>query len=87
LVINESLFIFGITLYKEINMARYVRVPTVVEAVQIPIPTDLGDVGLAGTNDFLIQTLDGTLQLKTETYFNTYFVVTNQSQALTGGDV
>lgn len=66
---------------------RYVRVPTVVEVVQLKTPIDLGAIGLGSTNDFLIQTASGSFSIMEEAEFATKFRPTSANTELTGSDV
>lgn len=68
-------------------MPRYVRLPTVVEAVQLTDSIDLGDLGLAIATDWVIQDVTGALTKMADEDFVVCFTTASQSSALTGYDI
>lgn len=68
-------------------MPRYVRLPTVVEAIQLEASTDLGDVGTWGAGDWVIQDVTGALSGMASNEFDVCFTPGSQSSALMGYDI
>ena len=65
-------------------MARFIKNPIVVEAIQLTAPANLGDVGNAIATDWLIKELNGTLTIQSNEDFTSSFYQTNSDVALAG---
>lgn len=66
---------------------RYIKYPVVVEAIQVSGPIDLGDVGAAGTDDWVLQAASGSLHLMDDATFQTKYKLAAPNADLTGTEV
>lgn len=67
-------------------MAKYVKLPTIVEAFPSGKVQDLGSLGSLVTNDMIIRLAAGDLCTMTEATFDLKYQETNDSATLTGED-
>jgi hypothetical protein len=68
-------------------MPKYVRLPTVVEAITLQDAIDLGDVGLGYAGDWLIQDVTGAFTIMDDDNFQVCFVTASQSSEIQGYDI
>jgi len=68
-------------------MPKYIRKPTVIEAIELADAIDLGDVGLASEGDWLIQDVDGDFTIMDDDNFQVCFTLASQSSELQGYDI
>jgi hypothetical protein len=74
-------------LKEEIEMPKYQRKPTIVEAIQVKTAGNYGVLGAIALNDWIITNADGELSTLTNTEFNNAFTLTSQNSDLIGTDV
>lgn len=67
-------------------MARYIKLPTVVEAEQSGAQRDWGFLGNLVTTDWILLTCSGEWHTMNDTTFQSKYTMTSPSTPLTGSD-